>query len=270
MDRGVALGQLVLLVLASFVVAAAVSCRPQVEDKSLFRVREAGELVIGIDPSYPPFETIDGQGKLVGYDVDLAEYIAGRLGVRPEYVGVDVGSIHDGLLAKKFDVIISSLPPFPELTKEISYSRPYFNAGQVLVVGYATDDISSPKDLEGKIVGVEGASSGDIEVRKLANQSKTMSLTVHPYVAPDAAMAALKAREVDAVVVDSVTAMEFIRRESSVKIVGEPLTVEPYVIAARKADVLLLKEIDNALAEMESDGTSDKLREKWFGSDGSG
>ncbi len=265
LSKGMALGRLAVLVLVSLAVIVT-SCRPQVEDRSLSRIKEAGELVIGVDPSYPPFESVDGQGHLVGYDIDLAEYIAHRLDVRTRIVSIDIGGIQDALLAKKFDVVISSLPPAPELTQKISYSSPYFNAGQVLVVNQTTDDVSSLKDLSGKTVGVEGASTGDIEVRKLATPS--LNIAVRSYMAPDDALAALKAKEVDATVVDAVSAMEFIRREKGVKIVGQPLTVEPYVVAVRKADGLLLKEIDNALAEMNSDGTTEKLQQKWLGAGG--
>ncbi len=267
MSREMTLEWLVLLVLASVVVVVgAISCRPQVEERSLSRIKEAGELVVGVDPSYPPFAAVDEKGRIVGYDIDLAEDIARRLGVAARFVSVDIGSIHDGLLAKKFDVIISSLPPFPEFTKKISYSRPYFNAGQVLVVRQTTNDVHTLDDLVGRSVGVEGASAADIEVRKLAGSS--LNLTVHPYVSPDLALAALKVGEVDAAVVDAVTALEFIRRDKSVQIVGEPLTVEPYVVAARKADVSLLKEIDRALVELEDDGTGEKLRQRWLGANG--
>ncbi len=262
-SRGV-LGRLAVLALILVTVA---SCQPQEVDKSLSRVIEAGELTIGIDPSYPPFETIDGKGQIAGYDVDLAEEIARRLGVRVSFVSVDIGSIQDGLLAKKFDVIVSSLPPFPEFTKKISYSRPYFNAGQVLVVASATKDISSLKDLEGKTLGVEGGSEADMAMRNLPR--KPANFDVQSYSTAEAAMTAVKAGRIEAAAIDTITATEFSKREGGVSIVGEPLTVEPFVIAARKADGLLLARIDRILAEIETDGFDAKLRAKWLGMSGS-
>jgi ABC-type amino acid transport substrate-binding protein len=199
---------------------------------------------------------------VLGYDVDLTEQIAQRLGVSARYVSIDIGSIHDGLLAKKFDVIISSLPPFPEFTKSIAYSRPYFNAGQVLLVNHDTQAIDDLNDLSDGVIGVEGASAGDIEVRKLV--SPTLNITVRPYSAAEMLVPARKAKEVQAAVVDAVTAMELARGQKEIKVVGRPLTTEPYVIAARKTDALLLKEIDRALADLESDGTLDSLRTRWL------
>ncbi|MBI2955535.1 MAG: amino acid ABC transporter substrate-binding protein [Chloroflexi bacterium] len=263
MNRVVAPERLWLLVLA-MVVVVVISCAPKVvEDKSLQRVKEAGELIVGIDPSYPPFAAIDGQGRLVGYDVDLAEYVARQLGVRAGFVSIDIGSIQDGLLAKKFDVIVSSLPPFPEFTKKISYSRPYFNAGQVLVVNEETDNAAGLDDLDGKTLGVEGGSAADVEMRKLVGQS--LDIAIRPYQTAEALLSTLKAGGVDAAAVDVVTAMEFARREKGVKIIGKPLTMEPFVIAVRRDDAALLNEIDGALFEAENDGTADTLLQKWLG-----
>lgn len=260
MGRGLTPERLALAVVASTLLLLA--CSVQVEDRSLSRIKKAGVIVVGIDPSYPPFENVDGQGQLVGYDVELAEDVARRIGVSAEFVSMDIGSVHDGLLAKKFDVIISSLPPFPEFTKNIAYSRPYFNAGQVLVVDQNVQEVGSLDDLAGETIGVEGASTGDLEVRRLVSPS--MNVTIKPYSTAEMLVPALKTKEVDAAVVDVVTAMEFVRSQRGIKTAGRPLTVEPYVIAVRRPDALLLKEINSMLSEMESDGTLDRLWHKWL------
>ncbi|MBI4317211.1 MAG: amino acid ABC transporter substrate-binding protein [Chloroflexi bacterium] len=240
--------------------------QPKVEDVSLQRIQQAGEIVVGIDPSYPPFESLDAEGNLIGYDVDLAVELARRLGVRASFVSLDIGSIHDALLANKLDVIVSSLPPFPEYTRQIAYSLPYFNAGQVLVLGPHSGDLDGVGDLSGRALGVESGSTADLEMRKLA--ATVPDLSIVSFTTPDAALADLRVGKLDAVVADAVTALEWRARSGGLRIVPEPLTVEPFVVALRRADALLLQEVDRVLAEVEQDGTQTALHVRWLEASG--
>ncbi len=240
----------------------AIACQTVVVDKSFQRIQSANELVVGIDPSYPPFENVNASGELAGYDVDLATELARRLGLRARFISLDIGSIHDGLIAKKFDVIVSSLPPLPEYAKRVAYSRPYFNAGQVLVLGPHADTFNSVDDLSGQRVGFESGSSAEVETRKLA--ARFPNLAFVSFTTVEAAQNSLRAGNLDVVVVDGVTALEWRAGWNELRVISEPLTVEPYVVAVRRVDGLLLKEIDRALVGMEQDGTLMVLRGKWL------
>jgi len=233
----------------------------EAEDETWARIREEGVLRVGLDPSWPPFEYVE-DGQIVGFDVDLAREIGRRLGVEVALVNVGFDALYDALQVGRFDAIVSALPYDPARTKDVAYSISYFNAGQVLVVRADEGQIKGVKDLAGRRLGVEWGSEGDAQARKL--QKKIKGLTLRPYMAPEEALRALKGGEVDATLVDAVSALQFMGREGGVKIVGHPLTDELYVIAVRPESHALLRAINEALAEMREDGTLARLRERWF------
>jgi len=234
----------------------------EAEDETWARIQEEGVMRVGLDPSWPPFEYVDEDGQIVGFDVDLAREIGRRLGVEVELVNVGFDALYDALQMGRFDAIVSALPYDPARTKDVAYSTSYFNAGQVLVVRAEEGEIKGAKDLAGRRLGVEWGSEGDAQARKL--QKKIEGLTLRPYMAPEEALQALKDGQVDAALVDAVSALQFIGREGGVKIVGHPLTDELYVIAVRSKSHALLKAINEALAEMKEDGALARLRERWF------
>jgi len=234
-----------------------------VEDETWARIQREGIMRVGMDASWPPFEYMDHDGQIVGFDVDLARAIGQRLGVEVELVNVGFDSLYDALYVGRFDAIISALPYDPLLLGDVAYSISYFNAGQVLVVSKsANQQISKVNDLSGKRLGVEWGSEGDVVGRRL--QKETEGLSLQSYLTPDAVLRALTNGEVDAAIVDAVSAYQFIAAEGGVQVVGDPLTDELYVIAVRLDSPLLLKAINEALVEMREDDTLERLQEKWF------
>ena len=246
---------LAILVLGS----TAASCQRVPSEQSAARVRAAGKLEVAVDPSYPPFASLDEKGRPIGFEIDLAGEVARRLGVLPDYVGMDVGGVMDALIARKVDVAISGMPPAPEYGKQLAYSRPYFNAGQVIVT--LSDGLEGTDALAGRTVGVESGSTGDIEMRKLLAQVRGLSLK--SYTTPDVALADLRLGKLEAVVTDGVTALEFARQYPDAN-VSAPFVNEYYVVALRKADVSLRDEINRMLDDLERDGYLRALEEKWL------
>ncbi len=233
------------------------------EDETWARIQREGLMRVGMDASWPPFEYIDEPtGQIVGLDVDLARAIGQRLGVEVELVNVGFDSLYDALYVGRFDAIVSALPYDPLLYGDVAYSISYFNAGQVLVVRADETDINETNDLSGKRLGVELASEGDVVSRRL--QKKIEGLSLEHYMTPQEVLWALKEGEVEAAVVDAVSAYQFSATKGGVQVVGDPLTDELYVIAVRLDSPLLLKAINEALVEMRENGTLDRLREKWF------
>jgi polar amino acid transport system substrate-binding protein len=241
-----------------------------VEDETWTRIQQTGLMRVGMDASWPPFEYVDDDGQIVGLDIDLAQAIGQRLGVEVEFVNVGFDSLYDALYVGRFDAIVSALPYDPLLYGDVAYSISYFNAGQVLVARAdetemsesANQQISEVNDLSGKRLGVEFASEGDALARRL--QKEIEGLSLQSYMTPDAVLQGLKKGEVDAAIVDAVSAYQFIATEGGVQVVGDPLTDELYVIALRLDSPLLLKAINEALVEMREDGTLERLQEKWF------
>jgi len=233
------------------------------EDETWARIQREGLMRVGMDASWPPFEYIDkSTGQIVGFDVDLARAIGQRLGVEVELVNVGFDSLYDALYVGRFDAIVSALPYDPLLYGDVAYSISYFNAGQMLVVRADEIEINEANDLSGKRLGVELASEGDVLGRRL--QRKIEGLELEPYMTPQDVLWALKEGEVEAAIVDAVSAYQFIAVEGGVQVVGDPLTDELYVVAVRLDGALLLKAINEALVEMREDGTLGRLQEKWF------
>jgi polar amino acid transport system substrate-binding protein len=232
-------------------------------DETWARIQREGLMRVGMDASWPPFEYIDqSTGQIVGLDVDLARAIGQRLGVEVEFVNVGFDSLYDALYVGRFDAIVSALPYDPLLYEDVAYSISYFNAGQVLVVRSDETEISETNDLSGKKLGVEWGSEGDVVGRRL--QRKIEGLSLENYMAPQDVLSALQEGEVEAAIVDAVSAYQFMVTESDVQVVGDPLTDELYVIAVRLDSPLLLRAINEALVEMREGGTLERLQEKWF------
>ena len=137
-----------------------VTTRPEPIEGSLFeRILASGVLRVGMDASYPPFETENADGTCAGYDVDLARALAARWGVRAEFVNVHLDGLYDALRAGKCDVIISAIPYDRTMTRDVLYSTAYLNAGLVLVVreGWAASTAATGRPqaaIDTAIVGV--------------------------------------------------------------------------------------------------------------------
>lgn len=234
---------------------------------ALDQVLASGVLRVGMDASFPPFEYSDERGVLVGFDVDLARELASRLGQaqgqRLEVrlvANLSYDGLYDALSADQVDVVISALYADPTRMADFAYSVPYFNAGQVLVVGPEAEGVEGMQDLAGRVLAVELGSEGDVEAR--AWERRLVGLTVLPCQSADEVLARLVAHDADAALVDHLSALGW--AEGDLRIVGPPVTDEPYAVAVRRKDRALLEAINLALAQMEQDGTLEQLRQRWF------
>jgi polar amino acid transport system substrate-binding protein len=200
-------------------------------DLYLQEIKGRGVLRAGIDPTYPPFEAVS-DGQIEGYDVELAREIADDLGVRLELVPLALDTLYDALAAERVDVLISALPFVYERQKDVRYSIPYYQSGQVLVARAGDPAIASTADLSGKEVGVELGSNADTEARRLARTSLPSMLVRSTYHSPEEALSALAEGEVDAAITDNTSAQAYLRNyPSTLSILAPPLTDEPFVIA---------------------------------------
>lgn len=237
--------------------------REEEKDHTWAVIQQTGVLRVGMDASYPPFEGVDETtGELRGYDVELAQEIGRRLGLEVQFVNIGFDGLYDALTAKKVDAVISALPYDPLRTQDVFYTMSYFNAGLVLVVRESETEIQSVDDLSGRTLGVEWGSDGDAQGRSLAKRLK--GLTLHSYPTPLDTLWGLKNSEVEVVLVDAVSAYHFIKYEGAVKIVGEPVTDESYVIAVGPTSTELLSALNATLLALRDDGTLIRLRDKWF------
>ena len=257
----------VVVVAAVLVVAALwllLSSLLEPVDETWERIVDTGLLRVCTDPSWPPFELLNPDtGEIDGFDIELARLLAERMapGLSVEVVSVGFDSLYDALLAGRCDAVLSALPYDPLRTKDVAYSVAYFNAGPVLLVRADAAGIEVVEDLEGRVVGVDWGfvPQGDSRQRELLR-----NLPVERYDTAVDALHALRANEVEAAIVDAISALSYMQEFGGLRIVGEPLYDVNYVIAVRPDAVLLLDKLDGALLEMRQDGTLAALQERWF------
>ena len=243
------------------------ACVPS--EDALDRVRETGVLRVGMDASFPPFEFISADGTVAGFDVDLARDLGAALGAGEEVevqfiANLPYDGLYDALALGQVDVVISALVINPARMADFAYVS-YFDAGQVLIVRSGEAGVGAMSDLGGRALAVEFGTRGDQEARKWAR--RVLDLNVVPHQTAAEAIAALKAGEVDAALVDHVSALAEGVTGGGLAIVGEAVVSEPYAAAVRKDDRRLLRAIDEALAVLEADGTMDALVAKWLRGD---
>nr|WP_236698240.1 transporter substrate-binding domain-containing protein [Weissella minor] len=201
-------------------------------------------------------------GKLEGFDIDMAKEITKRVDpkAKVELTQITSGTRVPMLLNGNIDSIIATMTITPEREKVVDFSEPYFNAGQSLLVKNSSD-VKNIKDLDRKgarILGVQGSNSIE-NVKKFAPKARIVAL-------PDyaTALTALQSGQGDALTTDNGILYGMAVDNKGVKVVGGTFTTEPYGIAVDKDNPKLVKAINDAVDDMKSDGTYDKLAKKWF------
>lgn len=235
-------------------------------------MKERGSWRVALDPSFPPFESLDANGQPIGYDIDLAREMASDWGLILEVVPIGYDSLFDALLTGQADSIVSAFPYDPRATKDVAFSPPYFEAGVRLALHQASplpqQTLNKIEDfaqmLRGKVVAVEMGSMGDMVGRRL--QRLEASIELRAYLTPQESVnALLDDQTVEALLVDNVTLREAQGTGAPITAVGPALEGNPYVIAAPLLATTLQKAIAETLYKFEKDGTLTRLEEQWFG-----
>jgi polar amino acid transport system substrate-binding protein len=218
-----------------------------------------GTLVVGVDVPYPPFE----QGRppdYEGFEIDLMNEIANRLGLETEYKDTPFDTIFRDLAQGKFDAAIAGSTIKPAREQVVDFGDPWFLTEQSLLVKEGSD-IRTVDDLEGKTVGVQKATTGEDYVKAKANPGDLRS-----YPEIDDAFNALVAGQVDAVVFDLSGTEKAAETLEGLEVVEFPTAVGEYLAPAYAEENDALREAANqAFAEMKDDGTLAKAYQEWFG-----
>jgi len=217
---------------------------------------------VGTNAEYPPFEFVDDSGKIVGFDLDILDAISQKTGVKFEIVNTRWDGIFVALQSGEFDAVASAATITDERSQIVNFSDPYFNAGQMIAVRVEDKDkITKVSDLDGKKVGVQLGTTGDIWL------TANTKAEVFRYDEITLAFQALANHDIDAVFNDGPVSADIIRSnpEMNVTLVGDPVTDEFYGIAINKNKPELLEAINVGLAAIRADGTYDQIYEKWFG-----
>lgn len=219
------------------------------------------KLTVGSDVPYPPFEEF-GQSKteFQGFDIELMEAIAKKIGREVEFKDTSFDTIFRDLAQGKFDAVASATTITDEREESVDFTNPYYlpSAQSIVVVKGATG-LNSAKDLEGKVVGVQQGTTGEEYVEE---EIDTKELRTYPQ-GPDT-IPALKAGTIDAVVIDRPVAENAIEADSGIEISGGIETEEQYGFVVQQGDEELLDELNEGLAEVIDSGEYKTIYKKWF------
>ncbi|MGL4788754.1 MAG: basic amino acid ABC transporter substrate-binding protein [Cetobacterium sp.] len=214
-----------------------------------------GKLYVGTNAEFPPFEYLD-KGEVVGFDIDLVKAIGEKIDMEIVIKDMAFDGLIPALEMNKIDIVIAGMTANEERKQTVNFSSPYYTANQVIILNESNEDIKTFDDLNDKLVGVVLGFTGDVVVSEMKNVKSKK------YNASYAAIMELQNKKIDAIVLDSETALNYVIHNKSLKLAetsGEP---EEYAIAISKKNIELLEKINKALEEIKADGTYDSLLKK--------
>lgn len=223
---------------------------------------QSGTLTVCSDVPYPPFENFKGGNQFTGFDIDLMRDIAKRLNLKMQVKDTDFTGLQSGaaLNARQCDVAASAMTITPQRAKHLTFSDPYYDSAQSLMV--PTDSsVQSLADLAGKKIGVQADTTGEAYAREHAPASA--KIIAYPSDAEE--FAAIQAGNVDALLQDLPVNLKHTQTNPSYQIVATYKTGEQYGFAFRKSgSEALVKKVNATLKTLRSNGTYRTLFNRYF------
>ncbi|HEX6581214.1 MAG TPA: transporter substrate-binding domain-containing protein [Actinomycetota bacterium] len=245
----------------------------------LAKICTEGVIRVSTDPAYPPASELNPEtGEYEGFDIDTANEIAARLGVKVEWETPDWEVLTAGSWNDRWDMSVGSMTPTNDRQEVLNFTEPYAFVPAVVVVHEENTTISDlTTDLDGKRIGV----CADCTYQFFIEKTLEISGFEFDFVIDDATVAGYDTdttalqdlalgdgTRVDAVMTASSIAQEFVEAGNPVKIVGEPLFGEPLSVAFDKSSELdgttLVETVDGIVADMHEDGTLSSFSETWY------
>lgn len=215
---------------------------------------------VGIEGAFPPFNYFNDKNQLEGFDVDITNELAKRMGVEAHYVATPWESILAGLLSKKYDIIISSMTITEERQQKVDFTEPYYRTGAQLFVPESST-ITDPTNIKGVKIGVSIGTTFEEKAKELGADMVTYKSDLLTF-------EDMKNGRVQGVITDKVVGASIIKEKGyAFKPVGELFDSEEIGIALNKNEEAFLQEINKHLKAMMEDGTYEKISQKWFNGD---
>jgi polar amino acid transport system substrate-binding protein len=267
--RGTRLWLVIAMIAALFATAFVAGCGDDDDDDAAteattgeatadFETIEEGMLTVGTDAPYPPFLIgSPDDPDFSGYEIELFNAIAEKLGLPPEYSNTNFAAVFRDTANGLFDIAVVSSTILPERERVVDFTDPHYEAQQALLVT-EDSDVASVADLDGAIVGAQDGTTGE----KYAND-ETGASEVRGYPQGPDAIQALVTGQVDATIIDQPVAADAVEKQGLV-IAEEIQTNELYGFPVAPDNDGLREAVNEALAELKQDGTVDELYEKYF------
>jgi len=231
-------------------------------ETGLEQIKAAGVFKVGTEGTYAPFTYHDASGALVGFDVEIGQAIAKRLGVKAQFVEGKWDGLIAGLDAKRYDAVINQVAITDARKAKYDFSNPYIASKAALIVRSDNSSIKSFADLKGK----KSANTLTSNFGKLAQANGAELVGVQGF---NESIDLLTSGRVDATVNDSLSFLDFKKHkpDAKVKIIATEKNADYSGVIIRKGNPELQAAINQALAGIKADGTYLKISRKYFGED---
>ena len=222
---------------------------------------------IGVEGAYPPFSQVDKDGKLSGFDIEIAEALCKNMGVECKLIKQDWDGIIPALLARKYDAIVASMSMTDERKEKVAFTNRYYQSPARFIHKNGSATEISKESLKGKSVGVQRGTVSD----KFITGTFGEGVDIKRYGTQEEAYLDLNAGRLDFVFADAFVLLEYLNSDKGkdFKFIGDSYTDPKYFgegigIALRKKDTELTEKFNKAIAGIRADGTYDTIRKKYF------
>jgi len=251
----------VFIALALLVAAGCSDGTDATSGSTLDAVLERGELIIGTEPEFKPFESKNEKGEFVGFDMDMARELAKDLGVKLRIEEMGFPSLIPALKTGMIDLAISGMTATEERAEVVTFSDCYFETGLCLLVN-ADSGIEKSEDANGKRFVVKQGTTGQKNVPLLFPDSKELT-TVMQTEGECANEVALG--RADAFLYDQLSVLGASKKHAkTTRALLAPLTHEPYAMAVRRGDTMFVERINRFLADIRKDGRYKAMRDVYL------
>ena len=247
--------KLLSLVLVAAMALAAVACGKK-EEAAAPAAEGKEVLVMATNAEFPPYEFYEGQ-EIVGIDAEIAAAIAEKLGYELKIEDMAFDSIIAAVDSGKADIGLAGMTVTEDRLASVNFSDTYATATQVVIL-MEDSEITGIADLDGKKIGVQLGTTGDIYAGDIADA------TIERYNKGFEAVQSLTQGKIDAVIIDNEPAKVFVAENEGTKILEEDFAVEEYAMAIAKENTELLEKVNVALAELTEDGTLQAIVDKYI------
>lgn len=230
----------------------------EADNKTEIKTVEQGKLYMATNAAFPPYEMTTDDGGYEGIDVEIATAIAEKLGLQLVVDDMEFDSVITAVQNGKDDIVMAGLTVNEERKQNINFTNTYAKGVQVIIVPEGSD-IKKVDDLAGKKIGVQVGTTGMVYCEDEFGSDNVVS-----YPNGSTAVEALKAGKVDCVVIDNNPAQEFVKVNEGLTILETKYAEEEYAIGVSKDNEDLLKAVNDALVELQNDGTVDKIIAKYI------
>lgn len=223
------------------------------------------KLVIGTEGAYPPFNVLEADGTLTGFDIDIAKALCVEMKTECTFVTNDWDGIIPALQAKKFDAIVASMSITPERLEKVDFSKKYYNTPPAIAVP-KDSTVKSVEDLKGKTIGAQGSTThANYAEKHLADSELKLYPTADEYKLD------ITNGRIDGVIDDIVVLSQWVKSDAGAccKIltampVDEEINGQGAGIAVRKGDTALADKLTAAIAAIRANGEYKKINDKYF------